>query len=196
MAFLTAEKIRRPGRRTAWHCVFLPALVLLLSGLPAGKSRAAAFKPAQVKAAFIYNLASFVTWPDDTDPAAGPFVIAVLGDDEIAKNLEILTEGERIQGRPVAIRPLRSPADIGACRILFVGAAVAGNTPQILQSLGGRNVLTVGDSEAFGRGRGMVNLVQRGRRIHLQINIRAARAAGLHFNSKLLKIARIIRSEP
>lgn len=169
---------------------------MLLSGLPAEKSRAAVFKPAQVKAAFIYNLASFVTWPHQTGPSAdGPFVIAVLCDEEIANNLQILTEGERIQGQPVLIRPCRSVAEIGICHILFVGASIAANTPQILQGLGGRSVLTVGDSRAFGRGRGMVNLVQRGRRIHLEINVRSARKAGLRFNSKLLRIARIIRSE-
>jgi len=196
VAFLTAQnkESTSPFATWGWTCLFV---LVLLSVLPTDRSQATAFKPAQVKAAFIYNLASFVTWPDKTAQAGNePFVIAVLGDDEIAGNLKILTRDERIRKRPVVIRRCASIAEIGVGRILFVGASMARDWSKIRKVLAGRSILTVGDSDALIRAGSMVNLIQRGRRIHLEINIEAARKAGLHFNSKLLKVARIVRSKP
>ncbi len=195
MVLLTSGSRDRlcPFKKWSCICIIVP---LLISGLAAGKSAAKSFKASQVKAAFIYNLGNFVKWPevqwsDDSDA----FVILVFGNDDIANNLEILTRGERIQGHPVIIRRASSVNDLGACNIVFVGASKINEWPQIKEACNGKSILTVGDSEAFIKEGGMINLARRERRIHLEINIDAATRANLRLNSRLLKIARIVSPE-
>ena len=90
--------------------------------MPDSRAWTADFNPAQVKAVFVYNLASFAEWPQAAGDLEGPFVIAVLGDDEIGRNLKLLVKGEQIQGQKVVVKSSAPVVDVGACRILFVGS--------------------------------------------------------------------------
>jgi hypothetical protein len=62
----------------------------------------------------------------------------------------------------------------------------------VLDSLKGRPILTVGDTDRFaGRG-GMIRFVTDRNRIRLRINLEAATAANLKISSKLLRPAEIV----
>ena len=171
-------------------------LLVLLPALPDSKAWSAGFNPAQIKAAFIYNLASFVEWPvQEIDKDKNTFVIAVLGDDEIGRNLGLLVEGEQIKGKAVIVKHYSSVAEAGNCRILFVGSAMQKNMAQIFRTFAGRSTLIVSDSDAFIRNGGMVNLKRRDDRIRIEINVNTAKKVGIKFNAKLLKVATIIASD-
>ncbi len=153
------------------------------------------FKPSQVKAAFIYNLAYFVNWPKSyVCKDSGTFVIAVLGNDEIAHDLKILTQNEKVLGCNIRVKAYASQSEIDACRILFVSRSAQTDLKKLLTHAAESGILTVGDWDTFIRQGGMVGLIRKGKRIHLEINIEAARSAGIRFNAKLLKLADIIRT--
>ncbi|WP_321404275.1 YfiR family protein [Maridesulfovibrio sp.] len=61
----------------------------------------------------------------------------------------------------------------------------------VLSKVEGKPVLTIGQSPDFLRLGGMINLVESGARFKLQVNICAARKAGLTISSKLLKLSEI-----
>ncbi len=156
---------------------------------------AATFKPDQVKAAFIYNLTNFVTWPDSQSLGPErPIVIAVVGSQAIAHNLLLLTKGETLKGRPFYIKFIQSLSEIGDCQILFLDKSMEAPLGEMLRDLARQGVLTIGDSPDFLKNGGMVGLLPKGKRIQIVINVDAARNAGISFNSKLLKVAKIIRS--
>ncbi|WP_320008098.1 YfiR family protein [Maridesulfovibrio sp.] len=61
----------------------------------------------------------------------------------------------------------------------------------VLNKVKGKPVLTIGQNPDFLRLGGMINLVESGSRFKLQVNICAARKAGLTISSKLLKLSEI-----
>src|SRR5690606_32582248 len=91
-----------------------------------GERAAAATPEAQVKAAYLYKLASFVRWP----PAAmrqGPFRMCVAGRSDVARVLAELARGQRVESLPIEVRTLQaSQAHLARdCHVLFLGRGPA-----------------------------------------------------------------------
>ncbi len=149
-------------------------------------------RQAQVKAVYLYNFLHFVSWPAHQEEKIVK-VIGVLGDREMGRSLTELARRLRRRGR-TAIRVIlygsyRSDLDFSACHILFIGRSQAGNFKEIVSRLKGQTILTVADSKHFLSVGGMINLVELERRIRYQVNLSAARSAGLRLSSQLLESA-------
>ncbi len=188
-----------PGssRRFRPWCAAWVALCALL--LPAGAGFAVESAPSkdyQLKAVFLFNFAQFVEWPSNAFPeAGGPLVIGVLGADPFGAGLDDTVRGEKVNNRPLAVQRYRRVEEIGTCHVLFIGASEANRLEQILTSLKGRNILTVGDFEGFARRGVMIGFATEKNKTRLKINLEAAKAANLTISSKLLKPAEIVSSE-
>jgi YfiR/HmsC-like len=166
------------------------AALLLAAGLLGGRPALAAPTAQQVEAVFLFYFSQFVDWP----PAAfaggsSPIVIGVLGDDPFDGSLDQAVAGERVNGRPIVVRRLKSITEASGCQILYISSSEAAQLPQILSALKGRNVLTVSDLDDFVASGGMIRFVLIDEHVRLRINAQAAQAAGLTLSSKLLRAA-------
>jgi hypothetical protein len=208
--------IRVPTFRTLRRPRACLALLLLLGFRLAAQSAG----EYEVKAAFLYKFASFVELPDALSD--GPLCIGVLGQDPFGPALDEVVKGKSYQGRSFEIRRFKPGQESNKCQILFISAAepkkLSGNTVRpcylyseagrssggalppcqglraVLDRLQGAAVLTVGDVPGFCENGGMVNLGLAGSKVQLEINVEAAEKAGLHLNSRLLSLARIVRA--
>ena len=152
-------------------------------------SHAAESSEAQVKAAYIFNFAKFIAWPDTEGEA--DFTICVQSGDELQSSLAALS-GKLIAGAPVVIRAVSNALETGSCRILHLSDGWGGAFP-VRQTVR-RGLLTVGDSMDFAENGGVIGLFHSDRKIRFAINVDAALAADLKINSKLLNLAHILRS--
>lgn len=148
----------------------------------------------KLKAAFIYNFARFIEWPNDAfaDDNA-PFVIAVVGADPFKGALEQVMNGKKVGGRSVEIHHFASSDNIGSCQILFVSGTDADSISRVLQKVGRNHVLTIGESDDFTSSGGGLRFFTEDDRIRFEINTSATDCAGLKISSKLLKLARIFK---
>jgi hypothetical protein len=168
----------------------LRALLLLLVVTTLTASGAAAQPTAseyEVKAAFLYNFARFVEWPEGL--SGSPFVIGVFGEDPFGSVLDQTVGGKRVGGSELVVRRFRSLESLEPCRILFVGAGEQGRFAQVVAALHGAPVLTIGESEGFLERGGMINLRLEGQKVRFEINAGEAERAGLKISSQLLKLA-------
>ena len=149
----------------------------------------------QLKAAYLFNFAKFIDWPQEAFPdAKAPFLIGILGDSPFGNDLQQTVAGKKINEHEIAVRPFRNPAEATNCHILFISTSEKKRLPEIIQSLRGTAVLTVGETEQFIETGGMVNFVEEASKIRFQINDTAAKAARLKISSKLLSLAiRVLR---
>lgn len=141
----------------------------------------------EVKAAYLYNFATLVDWPA---PANGPIVIAIFGQDPFGNVLDREVQGKAIDGRPVVVRRLSDFRRLKDCQILFVSAAEKRRLEEILSAVRGEAVLTVGEFEGFLGAGGNVNFTIEQRRVRFDVNLRAARQAGLRISARVLNLAR------
>jgi hypothetical protein len=164
--------------------------LLIAAGLLGGRCALAAPTAPQVEAVFLFYFSQFVDWPPGAfaDPSA-PIVIGVLGDDPFGGALDQAVANERVNGRSVVVRRLKSVADTAGCHILYISSSESPQLAQILSALRGRDVLTVSDLDHFVQSGGMIRFVLIDQHVRLVINPRAAQAAGLKLSSKLLRAA-------
>jgi hypothetical protein len=148
-----------------------------------------------LKAAFLYNFATFGEWP----PSAfvhpnSPFIIGVLGADPFGRALEEIVAGERIKGRPIIIQRFDRLFGSESCHILFISASEKSRLAEVLAYYRERPVLTVSDIPGFVDAGGRVGFTT-STRIGLQVNQAALRAGNLAISPKLLRLADIVAVE-
>lgn len=162
----------------------------------AAPTRAAAPTEHQVKAAFLYNFANFVQWPEGAlGPAGTSLKVCVVGTDPFGGALEAAFRGQMVQGRGVQISRGASLRVVGRCHILYLSQSEQGRWPDLLRELAAAPTLTVGDGSPLVRQGGMVGFVVEEKRVRFEINRGAAEHAGLRISSKLLALARIVESD-
>ncbi len=142
----------------------------------------------QVKAAFLFKFSGYVEWPRHAFPEPGsPLVIGVAGDDSLAAELTRVVGDRTMNGRTVAVRPIRSseyPADL---HVLFVGRSQLARLGEL--SAHPRPVLTVTDV-AMGLDQGsVINFVTAGNRIRFEVSLDAAKRNALKIGAPLLSVA-------
>jgi hypothetical protein len=178
----------RKLRRWSAACVLMTARIASPNALPAQPM----VNEYEVKAAFLYKFASFVEWPGDVHTL--PIVICVVGRDPFGDGLERAVSGKTVNGRPFTVRRLRGADPVQGCAILFVSASERGKLSAILGKLATEGILTVGDVPEFCGHGGMVNFDLASGKVELQVNLNSTEKAGLQLSSKLLSLARIVRT--
>lgn len=171
-----------PGRKTVASYLFA---LMLWAWIPHAQSVALEY---QVKASYLYNFMQFIAWPMDVFDADGKFNLCVVGAERFGSALDVFP-GERLEGREIVIRRLKSatPTQTAHCHLLFIAAGE--DDAAFRGVIGERGVLTIGETPGFLERGGIINLVEMQGRIRFQINRQAAHNAGLMMSSRLLDLA-------
>jgi hypothetical protein len=171
------------------------ALIPALAGAPAHPAIAQSIEASPesaLKAAFLYNFARFVSWPDTTwAHPDDPFVFGLLGADPLTMALVESIKEREVQGRPLTVRRVSGAADLVGCHVVFVGNADRRMLSLVMETAGRQPILTVGESRDFARQGGMITFILKGNKLGFEINRPAADLAGLRISSKLLKLATV-----
>lgn len=163
----------------------LPALAAPAAG--------AEFSAPQVKAAFLYNFTKFVDWPAAafSTPDA-PLVLGILGPTPVGAAAMQSLADKKVMGRPLEVRLISGIEEAKRCHILFISVTEQPRLAQLIDSLRGSSILTVSDIEHFAERGGSIGLTTVKQKIRFEINIAAAREAGLVVSSQLLTLATAI----
>lgn len=145
-----------------------------------------------IKARFLLQFPEFVAWPTESglgDPIK-PFVVLVLGTSPFEKNLDVMVGSRKVKGHPVKVVYSSDISNLDGCQMVFISASEKGHLKEILARIGSRPILTVGDSESFGKKGVMINLSIEEDLPRFEINVSAARFNGLGVSAQLLNLAR------
>ena len=191
MSRITLQLLRgyasRPGERlTAYACAALT--VLLLCTPATGSAETPQSTEYRVKAAFMYNFSRFVQWPSTANGQASDFTLCILGHDPFGEALDSLA-GKLVRDQVLAIKRFDNPALIDSCQLVFIGQNNSSNLGDILSQLVNSPVLTISDIDDFNDNGGIIQFRLVDNKVRFDINIDAAKRAGLNISSKLLSLA-------
>ena len=144
-----------------------------------------------VKAAFLYNFAKFIEWPDSVQKTADTLSIGIYGANPFGDKLESIVSGKTIQKRGIKVEYLSSIEGVEKQDILFWSHSSKRDTELILEATEGLPILTVSDIDEFVQKGGIIGFFFEDRQIRFEINQKAAEECGLNISSKLLRLARI-----
>lgn len=145
----------------------------------------------QVKASFIFNFLKFIEWPPDKFHVAGrELQICALGEERFGKALSVLVN-EEINNAKIRIARFETADNMTFenCTVVFINRSLEGSIPIILNRIGNKSILTIGESDNFLEHGGIINFIIEDKKIRFEINNEAATRAGLVISSKLLRLA-------
>jgi hypothetical protein len=145
-----------------------------------------------VKAAFLYNFVKFAEWP--VLHSGLPITACIAGDDGIEAALIETVRGQNINGHTVEVRRSPDSATWRTCHLLYIAAAEVRRSSVGLAAIRPLPVLTVSDGAGFSDEVGIIEFYVEGGRMRFAINVNAVEHSGLHLSSRLLGLARIVRS--
>lgn len=183
--------------------VFQSAILLVLLGLfsPA-RAQLATSDEYSLKAAFLYNIARMVEWPEQAET----FRICFYGEDLFDGSLQTIS-GKKVREHSLEFkRNLQQQATtenieamrqiMQGCEMLFVSQQIPPTRwPDIFAAATDLPLLLLGEIEGFAQQGGMVNLLRDGDRIKIQINLRKAEQVSLSISSRLLTLAELVESQ-
>lgn len=181
-----AVSFGQDARHSLWRVFLVLAVLVPLSPgwLSAQQDERA------VRAAFVFNLTKYVSWPGARDR----LVIGVVGEPDTGAVLKQVLDGKVSDGRRIAVVLHTPDSELSECDLLYVGGVSPATLRSILNRTGKRAVLTVGDSDRFVRSGGMVGLVRSGDQIEVEVNLEALRSRQLDMSSRLLNLAVLVSS--
>lgn len=145
----------------------------------------------EVKAAFIYNFAKFIEWPDlPSISSDSVFVIGIIGEDPFGTVFEETIGQNQVQGKQIVIRRFKNLDELIPVHILFISQSEKSRTHRILNILLDVPVLTVGEFEGFLESEGIIYLFLEGNRVRFMVNRKAAEDKKLDISAKLLNLAK------
>jgi hypothetical protein len=142
----------------------------------------------RLKTAILYSFASYTEWPVDTGPT---IKLCMLGQDLFGGEIDAL-QGQTVGSRKMSVQRVASRDSLVGCQMVYIAPAAVGSLPKILESLGTQPVLTVADTPNAARQGVALNMMVGQAKISFEVNLKAARAAGFNFSSKLLRLAKEI----
>ena len=189
------------------------ALALFVMPIAAGaREQSAQSREHQIKAAFLYNFIKFVDWPKEKfGNGDGPIIIGLIGADPFGDVFEPIKD-KKIKGRGIVIKRFKSFEELKKssgednpesgrkiealtkCHLLFI-CDKEKNFKEIINSVKGHSVLTVGEVKGFLESGGIINFLMEEKKIRFEVNIVAARQAELKIRSKLLRLAKRVVKE-
>ena len=120
------------------------------------------------KALFIYNFTKYVEWPSDYK--TGDFVIGVLGNSPISKELKIIASKKHVGSQTMKIKNYGSVGQIGKCNIIYIAQSNSSSLEAINQKTHGKPVLIITDKPGLGRKGAAINFVLKSGHQNFEIN--------------------------
>lgn len=171
--------------------VVLFALACVSCGFAWAQAPASARESA-VKAAFLSKFAGFVEWPAGTLAQPDePLVIGVVGNDEVASDLQQIAAVRTGELRPISVRKLPDAGGWSGIHVLFIGAGRDARVRDILGQVRGP-VLVVSEQEDGLRLGAALNFAVEGGRVRFTASTAAAEARGLRLSARLLALAQSV----
>jgi hypothetical protein len=190
--------IGRSLRRTCWRVQVLAWSLCLGLWCELGVTSRAegTLTEYQVKALFLLNFIKYVDWPSDALASSNaPITIGLCGESKLREALSSAVSGKGSASRMIVIRQIESTDDFSSCQILFISDSASSRMRGILDKAGALPILTVGEDNAFAQNGGIINFVLKNGNVRLEVDLAAARKAGLTIHSRLLAVADVVKGK-
>lgn len=175
------------GQPFSWRTALAGLLLLGLHALPG--FAAPNYSETEIRAAFLLNVARFVSWPQTDQRDSFHFCVL---DKDLEGVLVRAARGETLNGRPITVDGKVTSETLAHCHVLYTGET-SPSALALIRQAATLNVLSVGaETEFVERRGGMMALIRRGNRIQPVINKQAVDACELRISAKLYRIASVV----
>lgn len=145
-----------------------------------------------VVAAMIIKIADYTYWPEGRDPAKGDEItLAVLSEDKQILNVFLRSVHNRKVGKVIwKVKQVTSLSEAEGYSILFVDDHHKTGGQEWYARFHDRGILTFGEGE---NANCMFNFILLNGQVRFDLDLNAAKSAGMGFDSRMIKLARQLK---
>jgi len=153
-----------------------------------------------IKTAFVFNIAKFVTWPENVHALRPQTLRICFYRKDFLQRAFNSIHGKRVRERQVERKTIEHTSDSNLCDVLLVPQSQLARFEDESAQLARQPALVIADLTTMRNSprvfRGVtMNLVRQGKSIGFEVNLTDVKHRGLSMSSELLKLARIIDTE-
>lgn len=140
---------------------------------------------------FVYNFMKYVEWPEAQNK--GDFIIAVLGDSPISKELQTLASGKKLKGRNIVLKKCNSFEETAGCHLLYISSSKSNMVKALKDQIKDKPVLIVGEREGLAKkGAGLSFVTLEEDELKFDINKKEIELHQLKISSSLISLGIVI----
>lgn len=162
---------------------FLLSISLLFS-ISVGVAYGQASSYEELQAAYIYNFAKYIKWPDE----APTFVIGVYGETEIMAFLQKTLEGKKVGNKEIELKIISKSDPFTDCNIIYVSESDSRKVEELADAVVGKSILIVTEDDLIKKG-AAISFVVEGDHLRFKLKKSVLIGAGLSASEGLLKLA-------
>lgn len=97
---------------------------------------------------FIYNFMKYIEWPEAN--SKGDFVLGILGDSPIYKELQIVAGSKKIKGHNIVVKYIK-PEEAPGCQMIYITSSKSSFLKPLKEQMKDKPVLLVGEREGLAK---------------------------------------------
>lgn len=140
---------------------------------------------------FIYNFTKYIEWPASYN--TGDFVIGILGQSPLTKELTNLSKSKKVGNQPIAVKKFQNVGEISKCNILFVPANKSSEINDITNKLKGKSTLIIAEKKGMAKKGAGINFVIINSKQRFELNKANILKYNLKFSPRLVNLAILVQ---
>jgi hypothetical protein len=147
-----------------------------------------------LKAVYLEKFSRFITWPEESiqDDPSQPFIISVIGETPLTRNLEQIYAVQKIKNKRVIIKSIKNLNEIKGSHILFIAESEKKNLEKIIEITKKEPILTISETKGFAQEGVLINFFESDNKLRFEINETAVLKSPLQMSFYLLSSAKIV----
>jgi len=135
---------------------------------------------------YMLNFPKYTEWP--ASYKQGEFVIGIVGDDDLAKNLETAAKTKKINSQTLVVKRFSDPSQVSKCHMLYVEGS-ANDVAPYASKINSFNCLLVTEGAGLAENVSAINFVVVGAAMKFEMNKKQFDKKDLTVASSLEKLA-------
>lgn len=137
---------------------------------------------------YVYNFIKYIEWPQTSK--SGDFVIAVIGDSPITKELRALAASKKANGQTILVRNIMSLTEVGTAQVLYISEGKSSFIKEAVEKTKNLPTLVIAEREGLvKKGAGINFLTLEDETLRFEMNKLAILEHKLQISTTLISLA-------
>lgn len=178
--------------QAVWGLCIAVSLFLFCTAAALGQGKGA--DEYDIRAAMLFNITRFVDWPAHKIDAQHPQIsVCIAGPDPVGASFDHFLQEQSSAAKSIKVRHLNSFESAETCDVLYVSIREQKGLKKVSASLAKAGVLVISESSNAASPNQIIGLPTIDEHVHIEVNLSAAKLAGITISSKLLHLATVSR---
>ncbi len=149
-------------------------------------------KIKDIQTAYIYNFAKFIKWPA-TIAKSDSFHVCIYGDADFDGRLDKLNQ-KSLGKKKISVLRVDKKEEIQSCQILVLPSLEDSKLTELIAWAKKHHIVTISDTNGYAAQGVMINFYLENKKVRFEINHNEAKNAKITISSKLLRVAKVVKS--